>query len=183
MKKVASKNRMVFLGGTAIVGVVAIFTFFVMAAAFAAPQAHAYAVGSTPPSNGPMPVAPADYSGGAGTGISGGSGAGAGSYNVDNSLQNLVSPFTNFMNSLKWNNNTTINTGGMTSGFPTINLTPTLEGGIQNTVSQWLSQFDNWFYSVTGVQLSGIFYVLLNAIAWTLGLAQRVVNWLLGLFH
>lgn len=166
MEKVAIKNRVMFFGGTAIVGVIAVFIF---AVAFAgAPHAHAYTISSEPPAD---------------------TNAGTGSYDAGNSLQNLVSPFTNFFSNLKWDNNanntTTINPGGpMIPAYPTTsNLTPTLENGIQSVVSGWLSQFNSWFYSVTGVQLSGIFYVLLNAIAWTLGLAQQVVNWLLGLFH
>ena len=66
---------------------------------------------------------------------------------------------------------------------PVTDLTPTVTNDAQNILSQWLGEFDNWFYGVSGVRLSGIFYVLLNAIAWTLGLAQQVVNWLLGLFR
>jgi len=160
MNRNARKNRMMFLSGT-IVAAIAIFISFGI---FAAPQAaHAYAVGSYSGS-----ITPA---------------GGSSSYDIGNSLQNLVSPFTNFFGSLKFNNNTTINTGGPVQTFPTVNLTPTVASDIQNTVSQWLSDFDNWFYHVSGVQLSGIFYVLLNAISWTLGLAQGVVNWLLGLFH
>jgi hypothetical protein len=168
MNRSAKKNRMMFLGGT-IVAAIAIFISFGI---FVAPQAHAYAIGSTSTSITPD------------TGTNGGPSAGGGSgYNAGDSFQNLISPFTDFFSSLKFNNNTTINTGGPTSGFPTVNLTPVMSNGVQNLLSQWLSEFDNWFYSVSGVQLSGIFQVLLNAILWTLNLAQGVVNWLLGLFH
>lgn len=179
MKKVAIKNRITFFGGTAIVGLVAIFIFSVgfTDAILTAPQAHAYAIGSAPPAGSvsSMPSTPSmpiinsinstDYN-----------------FDFGNSFQNLVSPFTSFIDSLKWNN-TTFNASGGTSALPTINLTPTLESGIQNTFSQWLSEFDNWFYGISGVQLSGIFYALLSVTAWALGLAQQVVNWLLGFFH
>lgn len=168
MDKVARKNSMMFFGGTAIVSAIAIFIFSVI---FAAPQAaHAYAIGSVSPNSSPVPGQSATTAGG--------------SYDVGGSFQNLISPFTNFFSSLKLNNNTKINTGGQTSGFPSVNLTtPAVSTGAQNILSQWLGEFDNWFYGISGVHLSGIFQVLLNAIAWTLGLAQRVVNWLLGLFH
>jgi hypothetical protein len=158
MKPNVQKNRMMFFGGT-IAALIAIFissTLF-----FATPTAHAYAVG-TVPSN-PTPS--------------------VGTYDVGNSFQNLISPFTGFVNNLKWNNNTTISSGGHAQTYPTVNLTPVVASGVQNILGQWASEFDNWFYGITGIQLSGILLVLLNAISWTLGLAQQVVNWLLGLFH
>jgi hypothetical protein len=173
MKKVASKNRMMFLGGVtsgaAIVGVIAIFIFSIVVVGgifFVAPQAHAYAVGATTTSitSGANPI---------------GSG-----YDFSNSLQSLISPFTEFINSLKWNNSTTINTNGAPGATsPTVNLTPVVASTVQNILSQWVSEFDNWFYGVTGVQLSGIMVAILGVITWALGLAQQAVNWLLGLFH
>lgn len=129
-----------------------------------APQARAYAVGAVS----------TDTTTGTGT---------TSGYNFGDSLQGLISPFTGFISNLKLNNNTTIDAGAQTPTHSTVNVAPAVDGGIQNTVSQWLGQFDNWFYGVSGVRLSGIFYVLLNALAWTLGLAQRVVDWLLGLFQ
>jgi len=54
---------------------------------------------------------------------------------------------------------------------------------VQNILSQWFGDFDNWFYGLTGVQLSGISLVVLNALSWTLALAQTVVSWFVGLFH
>jgi phage-related protein len=160
----AKRNRMMFFGGT-ILGVIVIFIFSIIL--FGAPQARAYAIGSEPA---PASQAPTTNSG-------------ASSYDAGSSLQNLISPFTGFINDLKWNNNTTINTGSQAPALPTVNLTPVVAGTIQNILSQWLSEFNNWFYGLTGVELSGILLVLLNAISWTLNLAQQVVNWLLGLFH
>jgi hypothetical protein len=135
-------------------------------------QAHAYAVGSVPPN--------------AGTDTS----AGGSSYDFGSSLQNLVSPFTGFVNNLKFNNNTTINSSGASSAvngtsftWPTVNMAPVLENTVQNTLSQWFSQFDNWLYGATGIQLSGIMVAILGVFSWALGLAQQAVTWLLGLFH
>ena len=169
MKKVAIKNRMMFFGGTAIVGVVGVFVFSAVVfvgAVFAAPQAHAYAIGSEPIS------------------ITPGATMNNGSYDFGSSLQNLISPFTKFIGNLKWNNSTMINVSGGTSVSSVGNdITSAVSSQGQNMLGQWLSQCNNWIYEKTGIQLSGIFYVLLNAIAWVLGLAQQVVNWLLGLFH
>jgi hypothetical protein len=154
----ASKNCAMFFG-TATIGVIAVFVF-------SASPAHAYAVGPATPSTG------------------------SGSYDFGSSLQNLTSPFTEFVNSLNWNNSTTTNPSGANGGingtnfaWPTVNITPVLESNVQNVLSQWLSQFDDWFYRTTGVQLSGIIVATLSLFSWALGLAQQVVNWLLGLFH
>ncbi len=171
MMRNALKNRAMFFGA-AIVGMIAIFIIF--GAMMPVPQAHAYAVGSVP----------------AGIPTAASGGTASTSYNIGASFQNLISPFTGFINGLKFNNNTTINPNGLGGGMngtnftlPTVNLTPILESTVQKTLSQWFGQFDNWIYSMTGVQLSGISLVILEAFSWVLGLAQQVVNWLLGLFH
>jgi len=134
---------------------------FVSLGFLTAAQAHAYAVVS----------------------VATDTGTPSGSYDIGGSLQNLISPFTGFFNNLKFNSNTTIAPSNQAQTAPVTDLTPTVTNDAQNILSQWLGEFDNWFYGVSGVRLSGIFYVLLNAIAWTLGLAQQVVNWLLGLFR
>ncbi|HUC01728.1 MAG TPA: hypothetical protein VMA75_02385 [Candidatus Paceibacterota bacterium] len=138
-----------------------IFPLVVFVAAFVAvpaPQVRAYAVGPLPSST-------------------------TNNYSPTNSLENLFAPFTNFVQNLAGSSHTTINVGGGSASYPTVNLAPDLTHGAQNFLSQWLGEFDNWVYAKTGVHLSGIFVVLLNAISWTLGLAQEVVRWLLGLFH
>lgn len=158
MQKGARKNYMMFFGSAAIAGTIAVFIFFII---FAAPQAYAYAIGGT-------------------------SSAGISGYNFDNSLQNLISPFTNFMSNLAGGGNQSINVNGTNVALPKVNVnisTSATSASIQNLLSQWVSEFDNWFYSVTGVQLSGIMVALLNLLLWVLGLAQQVVNWLVGLFH
>ena len=102
------KNRVMFFGA-AIVGVVAIFLFSAVSfGAVAAPRAHAYAVGSVAPEM-PAPASVATTTGSAGGSSAGALGAGGGS-DVGTSLQNLISPFTGFVSSLKLNNNTTANT-------------------------------------------------------------------------
>lgn len=162
-----SKNVMFF--ETAILGVIAVFLFFgAFGGVFAAQQARAYVVGSTTTDITTNPA----------------SGLGGGNYDVAGSLQNLISPFTGFINNLKWNNNTTVNTNGTAGAtMPTFNMTPVLQNTFQTILSQWLNQFDNWFYSVTGVQLSGIMVALLSLFSWALGLAQQAVSWLQGLFR
>lgn len=147
--------------GATIISMVAVFVFSVVAGvslAMPVRQARAYAVGPLPSST-------------------------TNNYSPTNSLENLFAPFTSFFQSLAGSNNTTINVGGGASSYPTVNVAPDLTDGAQNFLSQWVSEFDNWVYAKTGVQLSGIFVVLLSAISWTLGLAQEVVKWLLGLFH
>ena len=146
--------------GTEIVGTVTVFLF---SGIVTAPQAHAYAVDPS-----------------AGTDIT--TGVNNTNYDVGGSLQNLVSPFSAFINQLKWSD-TTGNANGTNFTLPTVNLTPVLQSTFENALSQWLNEFDTWFFSVTGVQLSGIVIALLSLFAWALGLAQQVVSWLLGLFH
>ena len=136
------KQQRVISFTTVIPSVIAVFLFSI---AFAAPQARAYAIGST-----------------TGSAASAGSGSAAGSsYDVGNSFQNLISPFTGFIDQLKWNNNTTINPSGASGTIPPAsNLAPVAASDVQNMLGKWFSQFDNWFRGVTGVQLSGILVVM-----------------------
>jgi hypothetical protein len=169
---------------TATISVIAVFLFL---AATPVPQARAYAIGA----NGQNGISSQPL-------VGGGNGAAGSSYNVGNSLQGLVSPFTGFINSLKWTNNTSlhinntpvnvnINTvlgvNNASSGIPTITMTPISQIDVQNMFSQWLGAFDNWFYGVTGIQLDGALTVVLNVFSWAFGLAWQGVNWLLGLVH
>jgi hypothetical protein len=100
-------------------------------------------------------------------------------YNFDGSFQNLVSPFQSFFQSLKWNTSATTQIYPTSTVIPSLNISPSL----QNTLTQSFTDFDNWFYGLTGMRLSGIIVVILNIISWALGLILGVVNWLLGLFH
>jgi phage-related protein len=163
-------NAMMFVCA-AIVSMVVVFIF--LGAIGATPRAYAYAVGVVPPPAGAMP--------GTSTGTDNVAGS---SYDIGGSFQNLISPFTGFINNLKWNNNATINTND-TAGttWPVINFTPIVGSAFRNLLSQWFGKFDNWFYGVTGIQLSRILIAILNVFSWALGLAQQAVNWLLGLFR
>ncbi len=156
MNKNAIEGRILSFGAV-IVGAIAVFIF---SAVFAAPRAHAYAIG-------PLPT-----------------GTASGGYDFAGSLQNLFSPFTGFINNLKWKNNTTINTHGEATGtWPTVNVTPIVASGAQNILTRWFGKFDDWFYGMTGMRLSGIFSGALNVFAWMLGLAHDAIGWMRGLFH
>ncbi len=100
-------------------------------------------------------------------------------YSVSTSFQNLLSPFDGFIEDLQGSNNVSISLPAASTTLPSLNIS----SGLKNILVGWLTEFDNWFYGLTGVRLSGIFFVLLNAILWCLHLAEDVVNWLLGLFH
>jgi hypothetical protein len=100
-------------------------------------------------------------------------------YNVASSLQNLFSPFSGFIKNLQLSNKTTINIHATSATWPTVDLTPQ----VKSFLTPWLTKFDDWFYGLTKIRLSGIVFVGLNAITWTLGLAGKVVNWLLDLFR
>jgi hypothetical protein len=150
------KKNVVMFFMAAVAGVIAVFLFLAPA-----PQAYAYAVGA--------PV----------TSTSGG-----GQYDLNSSFQNLISPFTNFFQNLQWSNTTSINTNGTPGGnWPVVNFTPIVSGAIQGWLTTWFTEFDNWFYHLTGVQLSRIVFAILSVLSWVLKLAENVVNWLLGLFH
>lgn len=146
----------------AVVSVIAVFMFFVVATPHVA---RAYAISSASGSMSlPEPALNAT----------------SGGYSFGGSLQNLFSPLEGFVQNLQWSNNTTINVHTTSSmSLPPLNIAP----GLENTFEGWLTGFNNWFYGLTGVRLSGIFFILLNAILWALHLAENVVNWLLGLFY
>jgi len=158
---------------TATISVIAVFLFL---AAAPVPQARAYAVANDGSSSGTV-----------------GSG-----YDIGSSFQGLISPFTGFINSLKWSNttslqlnntpvnvniNSVIGVNNSSSGISTITITHISQTDVENTFSQWFGEFDNWFYGVTGIQLNGALTVVMNVFSWTFGLAWQGVNWLLGLVH
>lgn len=147
------KSFLFFLAATAVAGPLFIF---------GATNAHAYAVSSTGAPLGGQPQPSTS------------SGVNA-NYNFDGSFQNLVSPFKDFFNSLQWNNSATVNIVPASTAMPPINISSSL----QNTLSQPFVAFDNWFYGLTGVRLSGIVVVILNIISWALSAILGAVNWLL----
>ena len=100
--------------------------------------------------------------------------AGATDYSFNSSLQNLFSPFQQFFNNLKGSNNTTIDIHPVAGSWAQpISLLPIIQ--------QWFSQFDDWFYHLTNVRLSGFLVMILSVFAWVLGLAKGATDWLLGL--
>ncbi len=108
---------------------------------------HAYSTGSGPA----MPAAP-DLTSGNGS-----------------SLDNLLSPFSNFVNSMRSNNNVSI----PLRSIPTVATNP-------QSVFQ---SIDDWFMRTIGVSLSTLLHDILTILAWILNFAKRVVDWLLSLFH
>ncbi len=137
----------------ATLSIVAIFVF-------AAPRARAYA------------VAPNGQPSGSSAAPSNGFGA---NYSFSGSFQNLTLPFRSFFNSMQWNTNTGIQIHPTSTMMPVINITP----GMKNI----FVSIDDWFYGLTNFRLSGLVYVILNGLSWTLGLAKGIADWLLGLFH
>lgn len=147
--------------------VVIVAIMMVAALAFAVPQgAMAYAIG-----------APSAFGG-----FSSAPGGGTGNYNFGSSLKNLLAPFTGFLNSLQ--GATTINTNGAPGSMPPPNMN--VIGGssqVQTTITGWLTEFDDWIYTKTGIRLSGIVYVFLSILQWVLNLVLGIVGWLLGFFR
>ncbi len=141
---------------TAILGMAAIFII-------SAPNnAKAYAISST----GQPLGAQSSASAGTSTNFDG-------NYDFNGSFQNLISPFKSFFNNLSWNTSTVINIHPTSTILPPVNITP----GVQNI----FIQFDNWFYSLTNIRLSGFAAIILSGLSWTLGVAKGIADWLLGL--
>ncbi len=139
--------------------------------AFAVPQgAMAYAIAA--PAPGSFSGAPVNV---------GNPGGGSG-YSFGTSFQDLLAPFTGFLDSLR--GNTAINVNGGPGYMPPSNMN--MNGGarqVQGAVMGWLTEFDAWVYAKTGIRLSGIAYVFLSVFQWVLNMVLGIVNWLLGLFR
>jgi hypothetical protein len=148
------KSFLFFSAATVMVG-----AFFILGLQ----DAHAYAIPSTSTSQ-PM----------ISTGVNS-------DYNFSGSLQNLFSPFQGFFQSLQWNTSATtdIDINPTSTPIPAINISPSL----QNNLTQPFTDFDNWFYGLTGFRLSGLVVAVLSGLSWALGIAKGIVDWLLGLFH
>jgi hypothetical protein len=134
-----------------------------MLSALSADVAQAYA----------LPVAPSSD---AAASVDASSTAGpAQNYNFNNSLQNLISPFQNFFNSVKVTGNIpfNINTGSNTS--------PNISIGVD--YQQYINQFNTWFYGATGVQIQGLTSGVVSFFSWVFAAANAAVNWIAGLAH
>ena len=133
-------------------------------AAFAVPlrAAHAY---SSPTSGMPLPVPP--------------TGTSSFDFNFGNSFQTLVAPFQAFFNSLAnsiGNQPIVGPSSGSNVPAPTINLPDmNLNGGSH--------QLDQWFSNLFNLNFAQFATLILNWILWVLGLAQQLIQWLLGQIH
>jgi hypothetical protein len=95
------------------------------------------------------------------------------SYDANNSFQNLISPFQNFFENLQSTNSSSVDIYPTSTMVPPINITP----GVQNI----FTQFNDWFYGLTGFRLSGLVVVVLTGLSWILGIAKGISDWLLAL--
>ncbi len=99
-------------------------------------------------------------------------------YDFGSSFGNLVSPFTDFFNSIQGNNikAPTLQIGGATS-------TISISINFQQYLNQYVSQFDMWFYQKTGVQIDWLLRIFINVVYWAINLANFAVKWIVSLFH
>ena len=131
-------------------------------------RADAYAVGG---SSAPLPVL--------NSGISSGSGSSGtiGSYDFGSSFQNLVSPFTNFFNSMQssgGNSGTGVVSVGGGSAAPGVT--------ISVDTQPYINQFDAWFYNITGVHIEGFTNFVIHFFGWLFGVLGGIIIWIAGLF-
>jgi hypothetical protein len=117
-------------------------------------RAEAYSVGPIEPSTGTS------------------SDAVVGSYDFGSSFQNLISPFTNFFNSMQ-------STGGVISVGG-----GTAASGVTVSVNTqpYVNQFGSWFYGFTGVHIEAFINGVINFFGWLLGVLNGVIVWIAGLF-
>ncbi len=90
-------------------------------------------------------------------------------YDFTSSFQNLISAFTSFANNIQATNGT-VTLGGPKSGAPS---------GVTVTVDTqpYIMQFDNWFYSTTGVHVAGLLDLVVHFISWAIGVANMIITW------
>jgi hypothetical protein len=93
-------------------------------------------------------------------------------YDIASSAENLISPFKSFFDSFHWTTNIDIQPS--TSTWPIVNVPPTIQNLFQNLF--W--EFNNWFYGVTNIKLSGIALSVANGYSWLWGNIIGVFDWL-----
>jgi hypothetical protein len=96
-------------------------------------------------------------------------------------VNTLLSPFENFIQSLKWPTSgplVNINTGGIST-----TITPPQIGFNIDGVNINNNSLQNLWHEIVAAPLSTIATLILNVIAWVLGVALQIVNWLKGLIH
>jgi hypothetical protein len=119
-------------------------------------RANAYAVG---------PVEPSTQN------STSSSGAVVGSYNFGSSFRNLVSPFTNFFNSMQ-SSGGVISVGGNNAA----------SGATVSVNTQpYVNQFESWFYGFTGVHIEAFINVIIGFFGWLFGVLDVVIMWIVGL--
>jgi len=124
--------------------VVAVFIFL------SAATAHAYALPGTSPAE-PAPVAvPA--------------------FDFGSSFQNLLSPFNNFIQSMR------------ATGDQSVSLPVSQNNFGMNAPENIFRQFDDWVYATVGFRPSEALHIFLNIFSWVLGVLKQLVDWLLSLF-
>jgi hypothetical protein len=95
----------------------------------------------------------------------------SGSYDFGSSFQNLVSPFTNFFNSIQ-------SSGGTVS----ISANSTIPGATISVNTQpYVNQFDSWFYGFTGIHIESFTNAAVHFFVWLFGALAGVVTWIAGL--
>jgi hypothetical protein len=130
-------------------------------------RANAYALGG---SSAPLPVLNSDISSGSASGT-------IGSYDFGSSFRNLVSPFTNFFNSMQ-------SSGGTSgSGVVSVSAGSAAPGvTIRVDTQPYINQFDAWFYNATGVHIEGFVNFVMNFFGWFFGVLGGIIIWIAGLF-
>jgi hypothetical protein len=128
-------------------------TMIALAALVVSPlRAEAYAVGG--------PVAPSAQSNDLSGAVS--------TYDFGSSFQNLVSPFTNFFNSMQSSGGVISIGGGNAAPGVTVNV---------NT-QPYVNQFDSWFYGFTGVHVEAFINVVIHFFEWLFVVLNGIIVWI-----
>ncbi len=109
-----------------------------------------------------------------GTSTGGASNVGAGG------LNDLISPFNNFINSVNSVGTSAIHVAPPSSF--TAPITPS-NGFLREGARNGLQAVDNWTHQTFGFPVSNIFLGFLHIFSWMLGAVKGGVDWVLGLFQ
>ena len=102
-------------------------------------------------------------------------------YDFGTSFGNLISPFTNFFNSVKGGGG--IAPVSLNVGSGNASATITIGINVQQYISQYTNEFETWFYGTTGVHIEWLINIFIQLIYWVFWLADSAVRWIVGLFH
>jgi len=92
------------------------------------------------------------------------------SFDFSQSFENLLTPFSNFVNSME-------GAGQSVAPIALPSVSP-----IKATTSVAFQGFDDWVYAHAGFRPSAVLYLFLSIFSWILGTLKKVVDWLLSLF-